>query len=400
MQHIILRTLCILMILAHNIAFGHNIKTGAEQTEMYFDLLKDKKVGLLVNQSSLIGKTHLLDTLLSRGIQVTKIFSPEHGFRGNHGAGDKVNSSFDEKTKLPIISLYGNHKKPTKEDMQNVDILIFDIQDVGVRFYTYTSTMHYAMEACAENEVTFMVLDRPNPNGFYVDGPILDMKFKSFIGMHPVPIVHGLTVGEYASMINGEYWLKDSMQCNLKIIAMKDYNHHLEYTLPTRPSPNLPNNTSIYLYPSLCLFEGTPISIGRGTEKPFQCLGAPNLKHGSYFFNPVSIKGVAVKPKFEGEKCQGYLLETFGNSYIPVHKRIYLNWIILLYSQTEDTAGFFLNNFNILAGNSTLKEQIKSGMSQEEIYATWDAGIVDFKKRRKKYLIYPYWDKVGLIKEH
>ena len=387
------------MILAQNIAFGHDIKTGAQQTDLYFNILKNKNIGIIVNQSSLVGKTHLLDTLLSAGIQVKKIFSPEHGFRGNHGAGDKVSSSADAKTGLPIVSLYGKHKKPTAEDMKGLDYLVFDIQDVGVRFYTYTSTMHYAMEASAENKVSFMVLDRPNPNGYFVDGPILDLKHKSFIGMHPVPIVHGLTVGEYAKMINGEKWLNDSLSCDLTVIAMKDYNHHMEYKLPVKPSPNLPNSTSIYLYPSLCLFEGTPISIGRGTDKPFQCLGSPNLKHGSYFFTPKPIEGVAPNPKFKGEKCQGYLLETFGSSYIPVHKRIYLNWIILVYEQTENKEAFFLKNFNLLAGNSTLQEQIKNGKTQEEIYASWDKGIAEFKKMRNKFLIYNYLERVGLIKE-
>ena len=399
MQHIILRTLCILMILAHNLAFGHDIKTGAQQTESYFGLLQGKNVGIVVNQSSLIGKTHLLDTLLSAGISVKKIFSPEHGFRGNHGAGDKVNSSLDSKTGLPIVSLYGNHKKPTKEDLTGIDYLVFDIQDVGVRFYTYTSTMHYAMEACAEYTIPFMVLDRPNPNGYFVDGPILEMKHKSFIGMHPVPIVHGLTVGEYARMINGEGWLKDSLKCDLKVISMKDYNHHMEYKLPIKPSPNLPNSTSIYLYPSLCLFEGTPLSIGRGTEKPFQCLGSPTMKQGSYFFTPKSIPGVAPNPKFKNQKCQGYLLETFGSSYIPVHKRIYLNWIILIYGQSDNKETFFLKNFNLLAGNSTLKKQIKDGKTQEEIYASWDKGVKEFKLMRKKYLLYDYSDKIGLLKE-
>jgi uncharacterized protein YbbC (DUF1343 family) len=398
MQHIILRTLCILMILAQNIAFGHDIKTGAQQTDLYFNLLKDKNVGIIVNQSSLIGNTHLLDTLLSAGINVKKIFSPEHGFRGNHGAGDKVNSSLDEKTGLPIVSLYGNHKKPTAVDLTGLDYIVFDIQDVGVRYYTYTSTMHYAMEACSENKVPFMVLDRPNPNGYFVDGPILDMKYKSFIGMHPVPIVHGLTVGEYAKMINGEKWLKDRAVCDLKVIPMTDYNHHMEYELPVKPSPNLPNITSIYLYPSLCLFEGTPLSIGRGTDKPFQCLGSPDLKHGSYFFTPKPIPGVVSSPKFNGKKCQGYLLETFGSSYIPVHKRIYLNWIILVYEQTQNKETFFLENFNLLAGNSKLQEQIKNGKSQEEIYASWNKGVKEFKEMRKKYLIYSYWEKVGLIK--
>jgi uncharacterized protein YbbC (DUF1343 family) len=399
MRNIIRSSLCVIAFLFAHSVNGHNIKTGAEQTSLYLPLLKDKKIGLIVNPTSVIGKTHLVDSLKGLGINIRKIFSPEHGFRGDHGAGSHVENTVDPKTGIPIVSLYGKHRKPTKEDLQGIDILIFDIQDVGARFYTYISTMHLAMEACAEYKVKFLILDRPNPNGHYIDGPILEKRFQSFIGMHQVPIVHGMTVGEFAKMINGEYWLKDSLQCELKIIAVKNYNHHLEYKLPVKPSPNLPTMASIYLYPSLCLFEGTPVSIGRGTKKPFECLGTPTMGHGSYMFKPRRIPGVSENPKFKGMDCHGYLLTKFGDSFITSHRRIYLNWIILIYEQDSNKSTFFYKNFDKLAGTDKLRKQIIAGKTQQEIYASWDKGIAKYKKMRRKYLIYPYWENIGLIRE-
>lgn len=399
MRNIILSSLCMLTFLMAHVANGHNIKTGAEQTELYLHLLKDKRIGLIVNPTSVIGTTHLVDSLKDLGVNIKKIFAPEHGFRGNHSAGAHVKSTIDKKTGISIVSLYGKHKKPTKEDLADIDILIFDIQDVGARFYTYISTMHYAMEACAEYKVKLLVLDRPNPNGHYVDGPILEKRFRSFVGMHPVPIVHGMTIGEFANMINGEYWLKDSLTCELKIIAVKNYNHHLEYNLPVKPSPNLPTSASIFLYPSLCLFEGTPISIGRGTKTPFECLGTPTLGHGSYIFKPRRIKGVADNPKYLGKDCHGYLLTKFGNSFITSHRRIYLNWLILIYEQDSNKNKFFTQFFDKLAGTDKLRKQIMSGKTQQQIYTSWDSGIAKFKKMRRKYLIYPYWENIGLIRE-
>ena len=399
MRNILLSFLCLLTFITAQSVYGHNIKTGSEQTQLYFPLLKDKKVGLIVNPTSIIGDKHLVDTLYSAGIDLVKIFAPEHGFRGDHGAGDHVEDGKDRSTGLPIISLYGDHRKPTEADLKGIDILIFDIQDVGARFYTYISTMHLAMEACAKYNVEFMVLDRPNPNGHYVDGPVLEYKFRSFIGMHPVPIVHGMTVGEFAQMINGEYWLADSMQCDLKVIALKNYNHHLEYKLPVQPSPNLPSMASIYLYPSLCLFEGTPISIGRGTDTPFECLGSPTLGHGSYAFRPRSIPGVAPNPKFKNQECYGYLLTKFGTSFITSHRRIYLNWILLIYQQDSNQSEFFYDNFDKLAGTDKLRKQIIQGLTQQEIYDSWEDDLKKYKSMRKKYLIYPYWENVGLIRE-
>ncbi|MFI5221966.1 MAG: exo-beta-N-acetylmuramidase NamZ domain-containing protein, partial [Bacteroidia bacterium] len=278
------------------------IITGAQQTQAYLPLIKGKNISLVVNQTSMIGEKHLVDSLLSLNIRIKKIFAPEHGFRGDHGAGEKIKSTIDTKTGLPIISLYGEHKKPTLADLNETDIVIFDIQDVGARFYTYISTLHYVMEACAELNKELIILDRPNPNGHYVDGPVLDMKFKSFVGMHPVPVVHGMTIGEYAKMINGEKWLLNGVQCKLKIIELKNYTHDSMYRLPVRPSPNLPTMGSIYLYPSLCFFEGTNYSVGRGTDKPFECLGKPGMTQGNYRFIPRSVAGVADHPPFEGKE--------------------------------------------------------------------------------------------------
>ncbi len=367
-----------------------NIITGAEQTEIYGPVLKGKKVALVVNQTSVIGHTHLVDSMLSLGIKVQAIFAPEHGFRGDHSAGAKVNSAIDQKTGIKITSLYGKNKKPTAEDLAGIEYVVFDIQDVGVRFYTYISTMHYVMEACAENKIPFMILDRPNPNGHYVDGPVLDINFKSFIGMHPVPLVHGLTVGEFAQMIQGENWLANGKKCQLTVIKIKGYTHGSLYKLPIRPSPNLSTQESIYLYPSLGLFEGTNVSVGRGTPTPFEWLGRPGLKNGSTVYTPKKIPGVADDPPYEGKMCRGILLTEFCNHYLLDSKQIYLEWLPLFYkSNTIENGDFFKNSsFDRLAGSDKLRLQIAAGKTSLEIRDSWKADLIKYEIMRKKYLLY------------
>jgi len=361
------------------------IKVGAEQFEKYLPLLKDKQVALVVNPTSLVDSTHLVDVLLSQNIDIKTIFAPEHGFRGDADAGEAVHDGKDPKTGLPIISLYGNNKKPSSAQLKEIDIVVFDIQDVGVRFYTYISTMHYVMEACAQNKIPLLILDRPNPNGHYIDGPILEKEFTSFVGMHPIPIVHGLTVGELAQMINGERWLKNRSQCMLTVIPVEGWNHNMPYSLPVKPSPNLPNDEAINLYPSLCFFEATEISVGRGTYTPFQVIGSP-LSKGPYAFTPTSIEGMAKHPKHENEPCFGYdLRET------PRKNAIDLSYLIKLYQEYPNQSTFFMNSnfFNLLAGNASLQEQIKAGLSENEIRESWKEDLTNYKKMRLKYLIYP-----------
>jgi uncharacterized protein YbbC (DUF1343 family) len=363
------------------------IIVGAARTDSYLKLLENKKVGVVANHTSMINKTHLIDSLVSLGVKVTKVFSPEHGFRGKADAGEQVNSDIDSKTGLPIVSLYGKNKKPTAEQFADLDIIIFDIQDVGARFYTYISTMHYVMETCAETNKPLIVLDRPNPNGHYIDGPILEKSFKSFVGMHPVPIVHGMTVGEYAKMVNGEEWLADKAQCNLMVIKTENYDHTRFYELPIKPSPNLPNMSSIYLYPSLCLFEGTPISIGRGTDKPFQIIGHPSIKSKSYAFTPKSMDG-AKNPKLKDVKCYGYDLEYFSTEYLKGKGEINLFWITEIYKNFPNKEKFFTPMFQLLSGTDKLQQQIKVGKTETEIKETWKNGLTKFKVIRKKYLLY------------
>jgi uncharacterized protein YbbC (DUF1343 family) len=369
---------------------SEDVKTGAEQLQTYLPLLTNKKVALMVNQTSMVGNIHLVDTLLSIGVDIVQIFAPEHGFRGDHSAGAQVKSTRDSKTGLPITSLYGSTKKPTAEMMSNIDIVIFDIQDVGVRYYTYISSMHYLMEACAENGIKLMILDRPNPNGHYVDGPVLDINFKSFIGMHPVPLVHGMTIGEFAGMINGEGWLTSTDTCQLLVVKCSNYHHKTRYQLPVRPSPNLPTMASVYLYPSLGLFEGTNVSVGRGTDYPFELLGRPGLEPGTFEFTPKSIPGVADKPKYENVACNGILLTEFANTYILTNQRIYLEWLFLFYSSNDDVdnGDFFKSVFSKLAGTDQLRKQIEQGLSSSDIYESWQPGLDAFKPVRKKYLLY------------
>ncbi len=370
------------------------IVTGAEQIKNYLPALKGKRVGLVVNQTSVINNVHLVDTLKKLNIKITTIFAPEHGFRGDHSAGAKIKSTIDEKTGLPVVSLYGKNYKPSADMMKKVDVIIFDIQDVGARFYTYISTLHYVMEACAENKKLLIVLDRPNPNGYYVDGPVLDMKFKSFVGMHPVPVVHGMTVGEYATMINGEKWLKDSLKCKLQVVKMKDWNHAIKYILPIKPSPNLPTPESITLYPSVCFFEGINYSLGRGTDKPFECIGKPGNTQGDYVFTPKNIKGVADNPPFMNKQCRGFLLTDYAKNIFPLNPSLNISWIIEMYQNDSTKDKFFNNFFNKLAGNDILIEQIKTGVSEEEIKASWQNDLMKFKKTRKKYMLYPDFDSI------
>ncbi|MFN7261148.1 MAG: exo-beta-N-acetylmuramidase NamZ domain-containing protein [Cyclobacteriaceae bacterium] len=359
------------------------IKTGAEQLDLLLPKLQDKRVAFLVNHTAVIGRTHLVDSLQKRGVDIKKILSPEHGFRGNADAGETVTDGVDTKTGLPVISLYGNNKKPTAEQLSDVDIVVFDIQDVGVRFFTYISSLHYLMEACAEQNKKLIVLDRPNPNGSYVDGPVLDPALKSFVGMHPIPIVHGLTVGELAQMINGEGWLEGKRKCELEIIKLKNYTHQTPYTLPIKPSPNLPNQQSVLLYPSTCLFEGTALSVGRGTQHPFEWIGHPDLKNQPFQFTPISIEGMAKKPPHENEVCFGIDLSTEKTG-----KEISLKYLIQFYNQFADKEEFFIPYFDKLVGTKQLKEQIKKGMTERQIKATWKKELDRYRNLRKRYLIY------------
>jgi uncharacterized protein YbbC (DUF1343 family) len=360
---------------------------GAEQIELYKYLLEGKSVAVVANQTSMVGKKHLVDTLISLGIKVRLIFAPEHGFRNLADAGESINDGKDLQTELPIISLYGSHFKPTGTDLNGIDLVIFDIQDVGARFFTYISTLHYVMESCAENNVKLIVLDRPNPNGFYFDGNIPDTAYRSFVCMDPVPVVHGMTVGEYAMMVNGEGWLKNRVKCDLKIIKCKNYTYKFLYVLPVKPSPNLPNQTAIYLYPSLCFFEGTVVSCGRGTSFPFQVFGDPRLPDSGFSFIPASLPG-ATNPPHLGEKCYGTDLRDAIQKGIVPSPGLNLEWIIEAYKDYPDKEKFFTKYFDVLAGGPTLREQIQKGMSYDEIRATWKEGLEKYREIRNKYLLY------------
>ncbi|MEJ8755842.1 DUF1343 domain-containing protein [Pontibacter sp. H259] len=359
------------------------IRTGAEQLELYLPQLQSKRVGMVVNQTSIVGESHLVDTLLSSGVNIVTIFAPEHGFRGDADAGAYVKDAKDTKTGLPIVSLYGKNKKPSAEQLQGIDVLIFDIQDVGVRFYTYISTMHYVMEAAAEQNKEVLILDRPNPNGHYVDGPVLEPEHKSFVGMHPIPIVHGLTVGELAQMINGEKWLEGQRQAKITVIPVANYTHSTPYTLPVKPSPNLPNQQAIILYPSLCLFEGTNVSVGRGTPTPFQVIGSPYYKFKDFSFTPVSTPG-ATEPPYKNQICFGKDLtsQTLAQPFT-------LTYLIDFYKNSTEQDKFFIPFFEKLAGTSELRKQIIAGKTEAEIKASWEPALANYKTIRKKYLLYP-----------
>lgn len=365
------------------------LKVGAARLELYLPMLTGKTIGLVVNQTSTIGNDHLVDVLISKGVKIKSIFAPEHGFRGKADAGEKVKSGVDSKTGLSLVSLYGRNKKPSPAMLRGIDLVIFDIQDVGARFYTYISTMHYVMEACAEQGKAVLVLDRPNPNGHFVDGPIRTPKLKSFVGMHPIPIVHGMTVGEIAQMLNGEGWLRGRKRCKLEVIPCDNYDHTTFYELPIKPSPNLPNIRSIYLYPYLCLFEGTVVSVGRGTNKPFQIYGHPQFKIGQYSFTPRPTEG-AKNPKLNGQTCYGFDLTTTSLEALRAVKKVDLTPIIEAYRAFPNKKAFFNKNnfFDKLAGTTALRQQIIKGMDAATIYATWQDDLADFKQIRKKYLLY------------
>jgi uncharacterized protein YbbC (DUF1343 family) len=360
---------------------------GAHLTEIYKPMLEGKSVAVVANQTSMTGEIHLVDDLVRKGIDVRAIFAPEHGFRDLADAGAHIEDGKDPVTGVPLISIYGAQQKPSPENLRGIDVVIFDIQDVGVRFYTYISTLHYVMEACAENGVKCIVLDRPNPNGFYFDGNIADMAYRSFVGMHPVPIVHGMTVGEYAQMINGEGWLRGGIKCELSVIKCRNYKHETLYELPIRPSPNLPNQTSVYLYPSICFFEGTNVSLGRGTPYPFQVFGSPNLPDRGFSFTPASVPG-ALNPPLLGVKCYGTdLRNAIADGMVPSNK-VNLEWVISAWNDFPDKDQFFTRYFDVLASGPVLREQIQKGMSADEIRETWKEGLEVFGRTRAKYLLY------------
>ena len=359
---------------------------GAERLDEYLHIVSGKNVAITGNHTSLVKSQHLVDTLYSRGVNIVKIFSPEHGFRGIIGAGERINNTVDESTGIPIISLYGSQKKPSPVDMKGVEIMIFDIQDVGVRFYTYISTLHYVMEACAESGAFLLLLDRPNPNGNYIDGPLLEREFQSFVGMHPVPLVYGMTIGEYGLMINGEGWLKDGMTCSLQVIPCKNYSHGKEYILPVAPSPNLRSRQAIRLYPSVALFEGTVISEGRGTDYPFEVYGHPQLLIGDYSFTPVSVPS-SINPKLKNQQCRGEDLR----NWMPQDGRwdhLELRWLIRAYNNFPEKNLFFNKFFFSLSGTRELFKDIRAGKSENEIREKWQKDTEIFRSIRNKYLLY------------
>jgi len=388
------------------------IKPGAEQLDQYLPLIKGKKIGLFANQTSTIGDKHLVDVLRKKGVKISVIFGPEHGFRGTADAGEKVGNYIDKQTGIPVVSLYGPKRRPSAEDLKNVDVMVFDIQDVGVRFYTFISSLQEFMEAAFENKKPLIILDRPNPNGFYVDGPVLEPEYKSFVGMQPVPIVYGMTIGEYACMLAGEKWLNEKANASyadlknntsgkesfyFKVIKNANYDHNSKYVLPVRPSPNLPDIQSIYLYPSTCFFEGTTLSEGRGTDKPFQIFGAPELPHDLYAFVPSPNEG-AKSSKHFGDTCYGWNLSGTPDEVLKmINNQVQLKWLIKAYQLFPDKDKFFImpksgnmknSFFDKLAGNNMLWQQVRDGVSEKEIRASWQPKLDEFKKIRKKYLLY------------
>lgn len=367
-----------------------NVSPGIEDFGVYKTKVGGKRVGIVANHTAVApahGMIHSVDFLRQNGVNVVKIFCPEHGFRGDADAGEQVGDYRDKTTGLPVVSLYGKKKKPLPEDLKGIDVLIFDMQDVGVRFYTYISTLHYVMEACAENDIPLIVADRPNPNAFYVDGPVLEPEYRSFVGMHTVPVVYGMTIGEYARMVNGEGWLKGGEKCRLSVVACRNWDRNSVVDLPRKPSPNLPDRISVMLYPSVCFFEGTVVSEGRGTHTPFQVFGHPDLKGMPYSFVPESIEGMSKSPKCLGKKCYGMNL---ADCYDEVKKsrRLHLEWLLTAYRSYEGKAPFFIPFFEKLAGTAQLRKDIIAGKTEKEIRASWQKGLNDFEQIRKKYLIY------------
>jgi len=394
---LVLSSMLLSLSLEAQLKYSNNIiKTGAEQTELYIDKLEGKRVALIANPTSIIGKSHLLDSLLKRGVNVVKVFGPEHGFRGNASNGTTVNDEVDPQTSVAIISLYGDKRKPTESDLADVDIMLFDIQDVGCRFYTNINTLRDVMESCARYNKELLILDRPNPNAYFIDGPILNMDYKSGIGQFPIPIVHGLTVAEFAQMVNGEGWLPDDLKCNISIIKNAHYAHDMLYELPVPPSPNLNTPESILLYPSTCLFEGVALNHGRGTQFPFTVIGGPMLK-GKYSFSfvPHSIPGMSENPLYKDETCYGLDLRDYDLESLVNSKKINLQWMMDLYSNFPDQSRFFdrsihnqIGNIDFLAGDPNFKNQITAGMTEAQIRKSWEPGLKEYKKMRKKYLLY------------
>lgn len=373
------------------------LRTGAEQTEKYLPLLKGKRVAIMANPTTIIGKTHLVDSLQKLGVKIVKVFGPEHGFRGNVGAGVEVDDEIDPATGIALVSLYGKKNKPTKEDMADVDILIYDLQDVGVRYYTNINALVRLMDVCVENGKEMLILDRPNPNAYLIDGPILDMKHRSGIGMFPIPMSHGLTVGEFAQMANGEGWLANKAKCKLTIIPVANYDHEMPYILPVKPSPNLNTQQAIMVYPSTCMFEATYLNHGRGTYFPFTVLGSPELK-GIYSFSytPTSIKGMSATPLFMDQECFGLDLRKYDVEKLRKSKKINIQWIMELYNAHPYKEKFFdsklsreMNSIEVQIGVSEFRQQIMTGVSEEEIRKSWEPGLSEYKKMRKKYLLYP-----------
>ncbi|HTX87787.1 MAG TPA: DUF1343 domain-containing protein [Bacteroidales bacterium] len=374
--------------LLHATVVSSQILCGADQTDKYFPLLKNKTIAVVANPASLVGKVNLVDTLYRSGIRVARIFSPEHGFRSFEEAGQFLKNGMDSATGIPVVSLYGKKMKPDKADLQEVDLVLFDLQDVGVRCFTYLSTLSYVMEACAENNVQLLLLDRPNPNGFYIDGPVTDSAHFSYVGLHPVPLVYGMTLGEYAGMVNGEGWLKNGMICELEVVPLKNYAHSSLYQLPCKPSPNLPDMNAVYLYPSLVLFEGTIVSVGRGTEMPFEVFGHPGMKGFAFSFTPKSIKGMSQNPPYKGQLCRGLDLRDFYKTHPKMFGRINLSWLNMAYIDLSSPS-FFNDYFDKLVGNSILREQIRELQPESRIRLSWQEDLNKFREIRKRYLLYP-----------
>lgn len=383
----ILLTIILPMLLQSCSVTENEIIPAAGRFAEYEHLIKDKKIGLVGNHTSLVGNVHLVDTLLTRGAAIIKIFGPEHGFWGVGNAGSKILDEKHPVHEIKIISLYGDNRKPGDDDMKGLEVMIFDVQDVGTRFYTYISTLQYVMEACAEKNIGLIVLDRPNPNGFYVDGPVLDTAFRSFVGLTPIPVVHGMTVGEYAMMLNGEGWLTGGLKCDLNVVKCENYTHDSYYKLPVKPSPNLPDMNSIYLYPTTCFFEGTVLSCGRGTDTPFQLFGHPDMPDRGFSFIPAPNEGSS-NPRFNGEECFGVdLRDAMSEGLVPL-PHMQLHWLIDAYNDYPDKEHFFTSYFTLLAGNETLQKQIMSGMSENEIRVSWQDDLSEFRAIREKYLLY------------
>lgn len=387
-RHLIGLLLLMPLFLSGQLVSSPNLQVGAERPGAYLPLLHGKKTAVVANQTSRVGEQHLVDYLLEQDVSITKVFAPEHGFRGKASAGARIQDGRDSRTGLAIVSLYGSHKKPSPRDLENVEIILFDIQDVGVRFYTYISTLSLVMEAAAEKDIPVVVLDRPNPNGHYVDGPVLKPDYASFVGMHPIPIVHGLTVGEYATMVNQEGWLPRALRCDLSVVECQNYSHDTHYDLPVAPSPNLPNRAAVLLYPSLALFEGTTVSVGRGTARPFQIFGAPYFTESDTTFVPQSRPG-ARKPKHQSQACKGFQVGEFAHFYLEGAGELYLYWLQGALEMAPDRQRFFTDYFDKLAGNSSLRQQLLEGVSISKIRKSWDPELKNYRQLRRRYLRYP-----------